>query len=108
MLPNFPSPSSFVRKAFFIFQNPSSLPYTCQVYDAINGIALSLSDLITRKSITYQTKQKLIRVKLYQKLKSYADLATGYPSASGTKSIYFDENQDGPPVLDIFNLIVSC
>lgn len=87
-------------------QNPSSLPYTCQVYDAINGIALSLSDLITRKSITYQTKQKVIRLKLFQRLKSYTDLATGYQSASGTKSIYFDENQDGPPVFDILNLVV--
>ena len=72
----------------------------------MNGIALSLSDLITRKAITYHTRQKIIRLKLYQKLKTFKDLATGFPSASATKSMYFDENQDGPPVIDVLNLMV--
>ncbi|XP_065068364.1 uncharacterized protein LOC135693734 [Rhopilema esculentum] len=87
--------------------NPSALPYAAQVYDAMNGIALSLSDLITRKAITYHTRQKIIRLKLYQKLKTFKDLATGFPSASATKSMYFDENQDGPPVVDVLNLVES-
>eukprot|EP00112_Aurelia_sp_Birch-Aquarium-sp1_P017721 Seg4137.2 transcript_id=Seg4137.2/GoldUCD/mRNA.D3Y31 product="Glutamate receptor 3.1" protein_id=Seg4137.2/GoldUCD/D3Y31 len=87
--------------------NPAAMAYTSQVFDAINGIALSLSDLITRKVISHPMRQKVMRIKLYQKLKTYKDLATGYPSASGTKSMYFDENQDGPPVLDILNLLDS-
>ncbi len=53
-----------------------------------------------------QSKQGFIKDKLYKKLKSFADASSGFPSASGTKSMYFDSSQDGPATIDVLNFVV--
>ena len=83
------------------------MPFTAQVSDAVNGIANALSDLIRRKVVTYNTNIKTVKEHLYKKLKTYNSMANGYPSTTGTRSVYFDDKQDGPPVLDVVNLVVS-
>ena len=98
------------KYSFFIFQTNTqtelSLPYTAQVFDAVNGIALALSDLISRKTVSHRTNALTVRAYLFNKLESYNSESNGYISALGTnKRMYFDSNKDGPSLLDIVNLV---
>lgn len=84
----------------------SSLPYTAQVFDAVNGIALALSDLVSRKLISHKSDALTVRKVLSEKLRSYNSAENGYLSATGTTTkVYFDAKQDGPLSLDVVNLL---
>ena len=89
------------------FQVSWSLPYTAHVYDALNGIALALTDLVSRKSVSHKSTVMEIRNLLFDKLKSYDNSENGFISALDTDSkMFFDQNQDGPLKFDLVNLVV--
>lgn len=96
----------FLRTLNFpFFQIDWSLPYTAQVFDAVNGIALALSDLISRKTVTHRTNALTVRGHLYSKLEAYNSASNGYISALGSeKRMYFDSNKNGPAMYDVVNL----
>jgi len=81
-----------------------SLPYTAQVFDAVNGIAIALTDLVSRKTISHQTNAATIRQLLYEKFRGYNSDENGYTSALGGK-MYFDANHNGPLQHDVVNLV---
>ncbi|XP_020916270.1 uncharacterized protein LOC110253659 isoform X2 [Exaiptasia diaphana] len=86
-------------------QSPSSSPFMAQLFDAVHGVALALSDLVNKKQISRSTNVMKVREKLYKKLKTFDDPSSGYPSATGKKNImYFDQRLDGPPRYDVVNL----
>lgn len=79
-----------------------------QLFDAVHGVALALSDLVNKKQISRSSNVMTVRDKLYQKLKSFDDPSSGYPSATGNNDVmYFDQYLDGPPRYDVVNLQVS-
>ena len=87
---------------------PTSATYTAQLFDAVHGVALALSDLVNKKAISRSTDVRTVREKLHEKLMSYGDPTTGFPSATGNNRLmYFDQNLDGPPLYDVVNLVVS-
>ncbi|XP_032240858.2 uncharacterized protein LOC5515302 isoform X2 [Nematostella vectensis] len=87
------------------FQTPTSAAFTAQLFDAVHGVALALSDLVNKKQISRKTDVMSVRDKLFQKLKTFDDPNTGYPSATGANDVmYFDQNLDGPPRYDVVNL----
>ena len=89
-------------------QTPTSAAFTAQLFDAVHGVALALSDLVNKKVISRTTDVQTVRNSLYQKLKTFDDSSSGFPSATGTNNVmFFDGNQDGPPLFDIVNLVVS-
>jgi len=50
-----------------------------------------------------------VRDNLYQKLRTFDDVSTGFPSATGTGNVmFFNQNQDPPPLYDVVNLVVSA
>lgn len=78
------------------------------MFDAVNGIALALSDLVSRKLISHKSDALTVRKVLSEKLRSYNSAENGYLSATGTTTkVYFDAKQDGPLSLDVVNLLVS-
>ena len=91
----------------FFQARPTSATFTAQLFDSVHGIALALSDLVNKKVISRSTDVNTVRDKLYEKLMTFNDRSSGYPSTTGTNNVmYFDQNQDGPPLYDIVNLVV--
>ena len=100
---------SFFLSFFLSFfqARPTSAAFTAQLFDSVHGIALALSDLVNKKVISRSTDVNTVRDKLYEKLMTFNDRSSGYPSTTGTNNVmYFDQNQDGPPLYDIVNLVV--
>ncbi|KAK3701047.1 hypothetical protein QZH41_008152 [Actinostola sp. cb2023] len=85
--------------------SPSTSAFMAQLFDAVHGVALALSDLVNKKQITRSTNVMTVRDKLYRKLKTFDDRSSGYPSATGKNNVmYFDQRLDGPPRYDVVNL----
>lgn len=102
--------SSDLAMLFSHFQNnnPSTSAFMAQLFDAVHGVALALSDLVNKKQITRSTNVLKVREKLYNKLKTFDDPSSGYPSATGKQNVmYFDQRLDGPPRYDVVNLQVG-
>ncbi|XP_044174984.1 uncharacterized protein LOC114950055 isoform X2 [Acropora millepora] len=88
--------------------NPSSAAFTAQLFDAVHGVAWALSDLVNKKVISRTSDVQTVRDNLYQKLRTYNAPSSGFPSATGTSSrMYFNQNQDPPAIYDIVNLVDS-
>ncbi|XP_015765927.1 PREDICTED: uncharacterized protein LOC107344755 [Acropora digitifera] len=88
--------------------NPSSAAFTAQLFDAVHGVAWALSDLVNKKVISRTSDVQTVRDNLYQKLRTYNAPSSGFPSATGTNSrMYFNQNQDPPAIYDIVNLVDS-
>lgn len=74
----------------------------------MHGVALALSDLVNKKVISRTSDVQTVRDNLYQKLRTFDDVSTGFPSATGTGNVmFFNQNQDPPPLYDVVNLVVS-
>jgi len=90
-------------------QTPTSAAFTAQLFDAVHGVALALSDLVNKKVISRTSDVQTVRDNLYQKLRTFDDPSTGFPSATGTGNVmFFNQNQDPPPLYDVVNLKVSA
>ncbi|KAJ7377824.1 hypothetical protein OS493_026392 [Desmophyllum pertusum] len=84
----------------------TSAAFTAQIFDAVHGVALALSDLVNKKVISRTSDVQTVRDNLYQKLRTFDDVNSGYPSATGTGNIlFFNQNQDPPPLYDVVNLV---
>ena len=87
---------------------PTSAAFTAQLFDAVHGVALALSDLVNKKVISRTSDVQTVRDNLYQKLRTFNDPSTGFPSATGTNNVmFFNQDQDAPPLYDVVNLVVS-
>lgn len=85
---------------------PTSAAFTAQLFDAVHGIALALSDLVNKKVISRTSDVQTVRDNLYRKLRTFNDHSTGYPSATGTNNVmFFNQDQDAPPLYDVVNLV---
>ena len=70
---------------------------------------MALSDLVNKKAISRTSDVQRVRDNLYQKLRTFDDFSSGYPSATGTGNVmFFNQNQDPPPLYDVINLVVSA
>ena len=88
---------------------PTSAAFTAQLFDAVHGIALALSDLVNKKVISRTSDVQTVRDNLYRKLRTFNDHSTGYPSATGTNNVmFFNQDQDAPPLYDVVNLVVRA
>ena len=93
----------------YFLQTPTSAAFTAQLFDAVHGVALALSDLVNKKVISRTSDVQTVRDNLYQKLRTFDDVSTGFPSATGTGNVmFFNQNQDPPPLYDVVNLVVSA
>lgn len=87
---------------------PTSAAFTAQLFDSVHGIALALSDLVNKKVISRTSDVQSVRDNLYQKLRTFNNPSTGFPSATGTNNVmFFNQDQDAPPLYDVVNLVVS-
>lgn len=85
---------------------PTSAAFTAQLFDAVHGVALALSDLVNKKVISRTSDVQTVRDNLYQKLRTFNDPSTGFPSATGTNNVmFFNQDQDAPPLYDVVNLV---
>lgn len=85
---------------------PTSAAFTAQLFDAVHGVAWALSDLVNKKVISRTSDVQTVRDNLYQKLRTYNDPSSGFPSATGTNNrMYFNQDQDPPAVYDVVNLV---
>ena len=64
---------------------------------------------MNKKVISRTSDVQTVRDNLYQKLRTYNDPSSGFPSATGTNNrMYFNQDQDPPPLYDVVNLVVSA
>lgn len=88
--------------------NPTSAAFTAQLFDSVHGVALALSDLVNKKVISRTSDVQTVRDNLYQKLRTFNDPSRGFPSATGTNNVmFFNQDQDAPPLYDVVNLVVG-